>query len=271
MDKTVDELNREVQDIWNRNAEFWDGKVGDGNLFQNHLIGPVSERLLELRPGQEVLEIACGNGVFSRRMAELGARVLATDFSDNFLEKARAHKTPYDDRLEYRNADAANEAELLALGEGRFDAVVCNMAIMDMATTEPLASATRKLLKPGGRFVFSITHPVFNHPGAVRLAEETDQGGVMRTKYSIKVERYASSQTELGIGIQGQPAATRYFNRSMSVLFSTFFRAGLVLDALEEPLFDPDLTPTRPMSWEHFKEIPPALVVRMRPAPSGWE
>jgi 2-polyprenyl-3-methyl-5-hydroxy-6-metoxy-1,4-benzoquinol methylase len=71
-----------------------------------------------------------GNGEFSRRIAKLGAQVLATDFSAPMLERARAHGG----RIEYRLADAADQTALFALGEpASFGAVVCNMAIMDMA------------------------------------------------------------------------------------------------------------------------------------------
>lgn len=66
------DLNKEVQSLWNQNAAFWDDRMGEGNAFQRMLVGPSSERLLQLRPGELVLEIACGNGVFARRMAQLG-------------------------------------------------------------------------------------------------------------------------------------------------------------------------------------------------------
>ena len=75
------DLNRETQQIWDANARFWDARFGEGNDFQRTLIGPATERLLALQPGELVLDAACGNGAFSRRMAELGARVVAFDFS----------------------------------------------------------------------------------------------------------------------------------------------------------------------------------------------
>src|SRR5437588_10123706 len=119
-ERSVHDLNREAQEIWNRNAEFWDERMGEGNAFQRLLVGPASERLLELRPGETVLEIACGNGVFSRRMAQLGAQVVATDFSEKFLERARARGTEYSGQIEYRLVDATDEEQLMALGEMRF-------------------------------------------------------------------------------------------------------------------------------------------------------
>jgi len=72
------ELNEAVREIWNRNADFWNQRMGEGNEFHRVLIGPAQERLLDLRPGESVLDIACGNGQFARRLAGLGAEVLAS-------------------------------------------------------------------------------------------------------------------------------------------------------------------------------------------------
>jgi SAM-dependent methyltransferase len=130
-----------------------------GRTWQNRLIQPAVEGLLLLRSGERVLEIACGNGEFARRMKELDLHVLATDFSENMLERARAHGGDID----YLPADATDEGALLALGEpGSFDAVVSNMAIMDMESIEPMVAAAARLLGPNGRFVFSTLHPSFN-------------------------------------------------------------------------------------------------------------
>src|SRR5918995_6626907 len=80
----------ETQAIWDEKAAFWDERMGEGNAFQQVLIGPASERLLAVRPNELILDVACGNGVFARRLAQLGAQVVATDFSARFLELARA-------------------------------------------------------------------------------------------------------------------------------------------------------------------------------------
>src|SRR5712691_144155 len=131
MNEDYKALNQETHDIWNQNAAFWDGKVGEGNRFQKVLIGPTSERLLDLTPGELVLEIACGNGNFARRMAQLGVQVVASDFSEKFIELAQARTTEHADHIAYRVIDATDETQLLALGKRRFDAAVCNMGLMD--------------------------------------------------------------------------------------------------------------------------------------------
>ena len=230
----LEALNRQTQDIWNRNAEWWDEQTGEGSKFQRVLIGPATERLLALRPGEGVLDIACGNGAFSRSMARLGAQVVAFDFSERFLERAKARTNEHAERIDYRLVDATDEAQLLALGS-QFDAAVCTMALMDMATVEPLMSALSRLLKPGGRFVFSVLHPCFNSSRGIRqVVEQEDRDGELTTVYSVNVSNYIRPASWQGVGIPGQPTAHNYFHRPLSVLLSTCFSAGFVLDGLED-------------------------------------
>ena len=63
------ELDKETTPVWDNIAEWWDDTIGGGNAFQDYLIEPSQERLLELKPGERVLDIACGAGRFTRRMA----------------------------------------------------------------------------------------------------------------------------------------------------------------------------------------------------------
>jgi 2-polyprenyl-3-methyl-5-hydroxy-6-metoxy-1,4-benzoquinol methylase len=261
------DLNEETRNIWDQKASFWDEKMGDGNDFQRILIAPASERLLDLQPGETVLEIACGNGVFSRRMARLGAHVIATDFSAQFLERARARAFEHADRIEYRLVDATNEDQIVALGKQRFDAAVCNMAIMDMAEIDPLMRGIRQVVKPGGRFVFSLTHPCFNHNGMTFCVEEAPLNGELVTTHSVKITKYLHSGPQKGVGIIGEPVPHYYFDRSLHVLFNACFRAGLVMDGLEEPAFNHPRDGSqskRLLSWMNYREIPPVLVARLR-------
>jgi ubiquinone/menaquinone biosynthesis C-methylase UbiE len=263
------DLNRQVQQIWDSKATFWDERMGDGNPFQRVLIGPACERLLAVRPGQVILDVACGNGVFSRRLADLGARVVATDFSAVFLERARARNAPYADRIEYLQVDATDEAALLALGAGRFDAVVCNMAFMDMVDIEPLLRCIPRLLTPEGRFVFTVMHPCFNGIGATFLGvEESEQDGGITDRYYVKVVDYLHVPVQKGGGMPDEPAPHYYFHRTLSTLLGACATAGLALTGLEEPAFPPDYPSERAVSWLRYTHIPPVLAACLRVAPS---
>lgn len=254
-------LNEETRKLWNDKASFWDENMGDGNLFQNTLIGPATERLLETEPGDRILEIACGNGVTARRLADLGADVVATDFSEKFLERAKSRNT---ENIEYRLVDATSEAELLALGEGGFDAAVCNMALMDMVDIEPLLRSLTKLLAPEGRFVFSIQHPCFNSNAMTMLSEMEDKDGELSTEYSVKLSGYLDVPPGKGAGMPGEPNPHYYFHRPLHELFGMCFSAGFVMDGIEEPSLGEESRDGGPPSWRNLTGIPPVVVARMR-------
>jgi 2-polyprenyl-3-methyl-5-hydroxy-6-metoxy-1,4-benzoquinol methylase len=252
--------NDDVREAWDALAAYWDERVEAGETWQRHLIQPSVERLLELQPGERVLEIACGNGEFARRMAELGASVLATDFSEGMLARARARGGD----VEYQRVDATDEGALLAVGDpGSFDAVVSNMAVMDMESIDPMATAVARLLRPAGRFVLSTLHPAFNSGEAVPTAELVYRDGDVRKVYSVKVSSYAKPSIAKGVALPGQPVEQWYFHRSISDILRPFFDRGFALDRLEEPLVDPEHGTSGSPGYV-YTEVPGVLVARLR-------
>jgi 2-polyprenyl-3-methyl-5-hydroxy-6-metoxy-1,4-benzoquinol methylase len=240
--------------------------MGDGNDFFNLLVWPATERLLGVSTGERILDVACGNGLTSRRLAALGATVVGIDFSETLIEIAR--KRHNDPEIDYRVVDATDPKALLSLGEEAFEGALCSMAFMDMADIEPLMTALGKLLRPGGRIVFSVLHPCFNNPTAVQVAELQDLNGSLVTTYSVKVSRYQTPYKQMGAAMRGQPVPHPYFHRSLESLLAPGLSAGLVLDGLEERAFPQDYGGgTTLLSWNgRFSEIPPVLVARMRRA-----
>lgn len=251
--------------VWNNLAGWWDDQIGNGNTFQDCLIEPSTERLLALKPGERVLDIACGAGRFTRRMASLGAKVTAIDLSGEFITRAR-ERAGENSNIDYRVVDATDKAALLALGEKRFDAAVCTMALMDMSSIEPLISTLPRLLKPDGRFVFSVLHPAFNSGTARLTAQQTYKDGKLVDEFGITVTDYSRPFAHSGIGVPGQPVPQHYFHRPLSLLFNTCFKHGFVLDGLEEPTLPEKLkADSGPnLNWAKMPNIPPVLVARMR-------
>lgn len=193
--------------------------------------------------------------------------MVASDGSGAMIERARARgsRSEPDSGIDYRVIDATDRDQLMALGERRFDAAVCSMALMDLATIEPLVSALARLLRPGGRFVFSVSHPCFNTSGTRKAAELEDRDGELVTVRYVKVFDYIEPSVAKGIGIPDQPLSQYNFERPISVLFNTCFQAGFALDGIEEPVARPEHAGSSPFSWANFKQIPSVMVARMRP------
>jgi 2-polyprenyl-3-methyl-5-hydroxy-6-metoxy-1,4-benzoquinol methylase len=263
----VDALNQEVRDIWNQNAPFWDERMGEGNSFHKTLIEPTQERLLKVYAGQRILDIACGNGQFARRLARLGACVLGVDISERMIERARARTTEPGDRVEFRIVDCTRADALMSLGEKQFDAAVCTMALMDMAAIQPLFTALAKLLKAGGCLVFSVLHPCFNSGLVMQVREREDVAGQVVDRYSVRVSGYIHPLTHQGVAMIGQPVPQYYFHRPLSLLLHPAFEAGFVLDGLAEPVVPPPSEEQGSLFEHVYSDMPPAFVARLRLPP----
>lgn len=101
---------------WNNNANFWDEAVGvEGNEYWTALQRPALERLIKFKPGCKALDLATGNGLVARWLAQGGATVIATDGSTNMLGRAARH-TPKDqkDLITYEPLDVTNPADFSA-------------------------------------------------------------------------------------------------------------------------------------------------------------
>ena len=255
----------ETVEIWDDIAEWWDDKIGDGNTAQDYLIEPTQERLLDLKCGDRVLDIACGAGRFTRGMADKGVRITAVDHSQTFIERAKLRSQRYENRIDFRVVNAADTDALMALPGSPFDAAVCTMGLMDMAVITPLAEALSKLLRPGGRFVFSVLHPAFNSDGTRNTVEREFTAQGVEERFAVWVPDYLRTRAYLGIGIDGQPRPHRYFHRPIGQLLQVFLRQGFVLTGFEEPRFPPEAysRAKSPLSSVFWKEFPLVLVVRL--------
>jgi SAM-dependent methyltransferase len=190
----------------------------------------------------------------------------AFDYSAEFVNRARA-RTPADAAVEYHVIDAANTAALLSLGTNRFDKAVCTMALMDMPEVAPLIAVLPRLLRPGGAFVFSVTHPCFHSAAIQRFAEVYEEDtGRHAIRSGVKVSSYLSPCARKTEGIAGQPEPQWFFHRPISVLFALGFEAGFVIDGIEEPRF-PGQRSRAGVRWHDMPDIPPIMAVRMRLAP----
>ncbi|MGB3653823.1 MAG: class I SAM-dependent methyltransferase [Rivularia sp. (in: cyanobacteria)] len=266
MTADINSINNQTREAWNATAQSWDERMGDeGNDFHKYLVRPAIEKLLQLKPGQKILDVGCGNGLTTRRLASLGAKVLGIDFASEMINNARKRTTENQELIEYQVLDATDETALLKLGENTFDAAVSAMALMDMAEIEPLFRALTKLICPGDCFIFAVMHPCFNSMHTSMAAELIEDENKIYTEYFIKVKAYLKSSQKRGLALENQPQPHIYFHRPLHILLNAAFNAGFALDGLEEPAFPPELAAKNIyIGWSKFSEIPPVIVARLR-------
>lgn len=145
---------------WDDVAEWWDQEAGDAGVWhQRHDIDPVVVRTLGSVRGKKVLEIGCGNGYFSRRLARAGASVTACDLTKTFIMLARQNELRHRLGIRFLQRDAA---DLKGIRMARFDVVLSNMMLMDVRRYRSAFKEASRVLKHNGRLIFSIIHPLYS-------------------------------------------------------------------------------------------------------------
>jgi SAM-dependent methyltransferase len=130
---------------------------------------PALRALLPPMSGLRVVDLGCGYGWFCRWAREAGASsVLGVDVSLKMLDRAKSGAG--DRAVRYVQADL-DELDLPAAG---FDLVYSSLALHYVEDFDRLVAAVHRGLVDGGRFVFSIEHPIYMapaNPGWVTLAD----------------------------------------------------------------------------------------------------
>jgi SAM-dependent methyltransferase len=130
-------------------------------------------RRLAARPNERILELACGTGIVTRRLAGSlppGATLTATDLNEAMLSEAR-QIAGENHRVNFRQADAC----AIPFEDASFDAIACQYGVM-FFPDKPLAMReARRVLKPGGRYIFNVWDSLEHNP-IPRIVHETAAG-----------------------------------------------------------------------------------------------
>jgi ubiquinone/menaquinone biosynthesis C-methylase UbiE len=208
-------------------ASWYDSVLEEwGTEFHQEVIIPGALRLLELQPGEKVLDLACGQGVVSRALLEAGARVTGVDLSPQLIQIAR-RRSPR--AISYL---VGNARHLGPLPDQGFDAMVFILAAQNIDPIEPVFAECARLLAPGGRLVMVLSHPAFRIPR--QSSWRRDEG---RKLLYRAVDRYL---TPLKIPVDIHPfkqpgqKVTWTYHRPIQVYIKGLSAVGLWVNAFEE-------------------------------------
>lgn len=142
--------------------------------FVADLAGPVVE-LLNPQPGEAILDLGCGDGELTARIAATGAVMTGVDSSSTMVAEARA-----------RGLNVYEGSIRSAIYKSEFDAVFSNAALHWMPDAEAVIAAVHRSLKSGGRFVAEMGGQ--GNIAAIRTALQA-----VLAPYGINAEQIAAS------------------------------------------------------------------------------
>ena len=248
--------SRTKSTLWDQASRWYDSLVGmSGSDYHQTIVMPGVLKLLELKAGRRVLDLACGQGVFSRFLLEKKIKPEGLDSSEELLRMARAHSVK---PITYHLGNAG-DGKLLDGQE--FDGIACLLAVQNMEKVEPVFQNVARWLKPKGKFVMVLTHPCF------RIPRQTHWGWDDEKKIEYRrVDRYAN---EMKIPILTPPFIdkvnfTMTYHRPLQNYFSALLKAGLCVDSLEEWLSNKESAPGKRSRGENRarREVPLFMAIR---------
>ena len=174
--------------------------------------------------GRDVLEVGCGAAQCSRWLAAQGARPVGIDLSASQLAHARRLDARHGTRLRLVQADAT----ALPFADASFD-LACSAfgAIPFVADSGAVMAEVARVLRRGGRWVFSVTHPI-----RWAFPDDPGPGGLTVTM------SYFDRRPYVEVDDRGRPAYVEH-HRTLGDRIREIVAAGLVLRDLVEPEWPP--------------------------------
>lgn len=184
------------------------------SLLNEYYNRPAIRELLGDVHGKHVLDAGCGSGPTLVDLIEGGATAVGLDGSSALIDIAR-------DRV---GADTellvADLGDPLPFDDETFDDVVCSLALHYLEDWHRPLAEMRRVLKPGGRVILSIEHPL-----VIWFTEHQDGN---KTNYFTTRPRHVTDMA-------GAEADLVFWDRSLSTMFKTFLECGFRVTHLDEP------------------------------------
>ncbi len=210
---------------WGKVASWYDDYLETSeDTFQAKVIAPNLTRILNLSKKDTVLDLACGQGYFTRLWKASGAMVTGADIGKELIEAAKKHSPD----IEYHVTPAHN---LPFAKSNSYTVVAIVLAIQNIANMQDVFTEAARVLAPGGRFVLVLNHPSFRIPKRSSWQWDAKEHAQYR-----RIDGYLSSQKiviDMNPGKESSEKTISY-HRSMQEFFKAFRKAGFAVTNLEE-------------------------------------
>ncbi len=204
---------------------------------------PASLALLGDVQSLRVLDAGCGPGIASAILAEQGARVTGLDVTPRMIELARERCRGWE--AEFLLADLAQP---LALPDAGFDRVLCSLAFDYIAELTPVLAEFRRVTRPGGALVFSMSHPMSDW-----------------TNERIRGEGVYYERARFGLHWTGfgEPAPyVEAYRRPLAEILNAVVEAGWRFERLVEPQPLPEMRAVSERIYKELARAPAFLCIR---------
>ncbi len=213
------ELKEQLRGEWAAIADTWIDVTSSGrNEYREGLLDSWMLDAVGEVSGRHVVDLGCGEGRFSRMMAERGARVTGVDLCRRFIEYASAHRVADEDYVE------GDMEDLGGVADGRSDLALSYVSLVDVPDFRNVVKEAYRVLRPGGRFIVCNLQPMTTAAnGWIKFGKE---------KLHFKLDDYFDEGVR-AMPIHGHELTN--FHRTLSSYLNSFLDAGFMLEGIREP------------------------------------
>ena len=227
---------------------YADSHGEEGDYFHKTQIDPCIYESVGNPKGKIIYDLGCGNGYISRNLARKGAKVFAADLSSGLIKIAQEKSQNLDITYSVRDG-----TDFSGFNDGQFDIVAMNMVIHYIKDLDKLFSGISRVLKPGGKVVFSLNHflrPTYPYSEWTKryLVEMNgtlwlkDEDYVLKNKnvkaeerLFVMVSNYLKDYLVKAISGWDKKTILTIYNRPLSRFVNTMSKYNLFIDKFYEP------------------------------------
>ena len=234
-----------MEDDWDGIAEWYAELVGGGSAMHRFSRDILLKALPVNVIGLDVLDVGCGEGIVSRALAGLGARVVGVDPTRALVAHAEAAERVNPTGAVYRIDDGSG---LQTVPDDSVDGVTAALSLNNIADLDAALESARRVLRPGGFLVFTVPHPCFDAPGTETFSTP---GGIRRAVGDYFAEGHWRSPHPHSVRRAGN------YHRTITTYVTAVLGHGFLLRRLDEPAPSDEVRAAAP----HRLGLPPFLVV----------
>lgn len=215
------------QTSWDPLAQWYDGWMGQQGSKHHQLLLPKLLPILDLQPGQQVLDLGCGQGVLSDEVIKAKASYTGVDLSSQLLQIAKQRHQS--NNINFIQADVTKLGQNAELADHYFDRAVFLLSIADIDDlSAALTSVTRKV-KTEGKLVLAMLHPAFRIP--------RQSGWGFDEQRKLKYRRIDSYLSENAIPLKpypGQKGVSKSYHRPLQSYLGELNKLGWAVTDWQE-------------------------------------
>lgn len=232
--KSSKRSTQKVSTSWGSVAPWYDRHLNsDTDTYHNKVVFPNLLRMIGVCHGKRMLDMACGQGIFSEKLRDQGAFVTGVDIAKELIALAEQNAKTIKEKGTHKVSYYVAPSHAMSMVKDKsIDIVVCVLALQNIEKLQNTIKEVKRVLCDDGKFFLVLNHPCFRIPKASSWGYDEHDG--------VQYRRIDSYVSESKVKIDMTPGNTHdkkftvSFHRPLQVYMKALHKYGFAISRLEE-------------------------------------